>query len=102
MRPSTRIARIGLSLLFAAVRPAASAPARAATAPPPAPRGEPSASADGSGAFLQGTVVTRSGERHAGLLRWGGEEAFWDDLLNASKEDLPYLSRQPATRGPAA
>ncbi|MDP8206137.1 MAG: hypothetical protein P9L92_05690 [Candidatus Electryonea clarkiae] len=40
--------------------------------------------------FLYGKVTTRSGNSYIGLLRWGTEEAFWDDLFNSSKEDLPY------------
>ncbi len=40
--------------------------------------------------YLYGTITTRSGSTYTGLLRWGTEEAFWDDLFNSSKEDLPY------------
>ena len=39
--------------------------------------------------FLYGTVETRSGASYTGLLRWGREEAFWDDLFNATKPDEP-------------
>lgn len=41
--------------------------------------------------FLHGTVETRSGKQYTGLLRWGNEEAFWDDLFNSAKKDLPYM-----------
>ena len=40
--------------------------------------------------YLYGTVTTRSGNSYTGLLRWGTEEAFWDDLFQSAKEDLPY------------
>lgn len=45
---------------------------------------------DASG-FLYGTVETESGNEYTGLLRWGTEEAFWDDLFNSSKTELPYM-----------
>jgi len=41
--------------------------------------------------YLYGTVTTRNGNEYTGLLRWGTEEAFWDDLFNSSKTELPYL-----------
>ena len=41
--------------------------------------------------FLYGTVETNSGNNYTGLIRWGTEEAFWDDLFNSAKDDLPYL-----------
>ncbi len=40
--------------------------------------------------YLYGAVTTRSGNSYTGLLRWGTEEAFWDDLFQSAKEDLPY------------
>jgi len=40
---------------------------------------------------LYGTVTTTSDHEYTGLLRWGTEEAFWDDLFNSAKGDLPYL-----------
>ncbi len=45
--------------------------------------------------FLHGTVETRSGKQYTGVLRWGNEEAFWDDLFNSSKRDLPYMDLRP-------
>ena len=45
--------------------------------------------------FLHGTVETRSGKQYTGVLRWGNEEAFWDDLFNSSKKDLPYMELRP-------
>jgi len=50
------------------------------------------AEADG---FLYGTVLTEGGRRYTGVLRWGGEEAFWDDLFNGTKSKLPYIDRLP-------
>jgi len=41
--------------------------------------------------FIYGTVYAESGNQYTGLLRWGTEEAFWDDLFNSTKRDLPYL-----------
>lgn len=41
--------------------------------------------------YLYGTVETKSDHAYTGLLRWGTEEAFWDDLFNSTKTDLPYL-----------
>jgi hypothetical protein len=41
--------------------------------------------------FIYGKVMTESGKEYRGFLRWGSEEAFWDDLFHSSKEDLPYL-----------
>lgn len=45
--------------------------------------------------YLYGTVETASGSTYTGFLRWGREEAFWDDLFNAGKEDLPYEDARP-------
>jgi hypothetical protein len=41
---------------------------------------------------LYGTVTTHAGTRYTGLIRWGGQEAFWDDLFQSLKMDLPYES----------
>ncbi len=41
--------------------------------------------------FLYGHVTTDSGREYTGFLRWGTEEACWDDLFHSSKQDLPYL-----------
>jgi hypothetical protein len=42
---------------------------------------------------------TEGGKRYTDL-RWGDEEAFWDDLFNGNKEDLPYIDRQPVEDRP--
>lgn len=47
----------------------------------------PRASVEG---YLYGTVETKAGKLHTGILRWDDEEAFWDDLFHSVKEDLPY------------
>jgi len=53
------------------------------------------AEADGA---LYGTIFTDGGRQYTGVLRWGDEEAFWDDLFNGEKSDLPYLDRLPESR----
>lgn len=55
---------------------------------------ELAASQDVSG-YLYGTIETSSGNSYTGLLRWGREEAFWDDHFNASKQDEPATGRLP-------
>jgi len=55
----------------------------------------PSAAAVEPAGFLYGTVETTGGRRYTGVLRWGDEEAFWDDLFNAEKAKLPYIDRLP-------
>ncbi|MFT5315714.1 MAG: hypothetical protein ACI9UK_001546, partial [Candidatus Krumholzibacteriia bacterium] len=37
---------------------------------------------DSSG-FIYGTVTEQSGDSHTGFLRWGIEEAFWDDVFDS-------------------
>lgn len=49
-------------------------------------RGDEAAATQG---YLYGTVETVAGKSYTGVLRWGREEAFWDDLYNASKRDRP-------------
>lgn len=49
----------------------------------------PGMAADADG-FIHGTVTTRSGSSYTGIMRWGGEEAFWDDLFHSSKVERPY------------
>jgi hypothetical protein len=45
--------------------------------------------------YLYGTIETTSDNTYTGLLRWGREEAFWDDHFNASKQDEPATGRLP-------
>ena len=48
--------------------------------------------------YLYGTVETESDHRYTGFLRWGTEEAFWDDLFNSTKDELPYLDEHGEQR----
>jgi len=57
--------------------------------------GTASAGAEG---FLYGTILTEGGRQYTGILRWGDEEAFWDDLFNGDKSKLPYMDRLPEDR----
>lgn len=41
--------------------------------------------------FLYGTLRTVEGSEWSGYLRWGRQEAFWDDLFHSLKTDLPHL-----------
>lgn len=52
-----------------------------------------STAADTSG-FLYGRVIT-SNDTYEGRLRWDDEEAFWGDLFNGAKDDLPYVDEAP-------
>lgn len=45
------------------------------------------------GGFLYGTIETEGGQKYTGILRWGTEESFWDDLFNSVKKDSPYLEK---------
>lgn len=40
--------------------------------------------------YIYGTVETKDGKTHTGVLRWDDEEAFWDDLFHSSKTELPF------------
>jgi hypothetical protein len=40
-----------------------------------------------AGGELHGTVVTRHGDRWTGPIRWDKNENFWDDVLDATKEE---------------
>lgn len=44
---------------------------------------------DGTG-LIYGRVLTDSGKEYTGFLRWGDEEACWDDLFHSLKQDLPF------------
>lgn len=52
--------------------------------------GTTAAAQDPSG-FIHGTVLTESDTEYRGFMRWGRQEAFWDDLFHSLKEDLPYV-----------
>ncbi len=51
--------------------------------------GAPARANDAAG-FLYGTVISESGTEYRGVMRWGKQEAFWDDLFHSLKEELPY------------
>ncbi|MGH7858008.1 MAG: hypothetical protein ACREQY_11825 [Candidatus Binatia bacterium] len=53
------------------------------------------AAADDPRGYIYGTIETESGKRYTGVLRWGGEEAFWDDHFNGSKLDEPATGELP-------
>ena len=50
---------------------------------------------------IHGTVITHAGTRATGLIRWGGQEAFWDDLFQSAKLDLPYPAYAEPAEEPA-
>ncbi len=41
-------------------------------------------------AFIYGTVSTIDGEKFKGQIRWGNEEAMWEDEFNSTKRENPY------------
>jgi len=46
--------------------------------------------------YIYGRVELQTGESYEGELRWGDEEAFWDDIFNSDKvenENLAYFDR---------
>jgi hypothetical protein len=53
--------------------------------------GRPAVAKDEHKGFIYGRVTTESGKQYTGFLRWGNQEAFWDDLFHSGKEDLPFL-----------
>ncbi len=59
------------------------------------PEAAPPSAANSPQGFLYGKVTTRSGTTYQGRLRWDGEEAFWGDHFDASKEELPYQDMVP-------
>ena len=58
------------------------------------------ASASDAG-YIYGRVVTVDGKQYEGQLRWGKEEAFWDDIFNADKvenQNLEYVDEKVLDR----
>ena len=43
--------------------------------------------ADSDQGFLYGKITTKNGKTYEGVIRWGDEEAFWDDMFNSSKTE---------------
>jgi len=59
----------------------------------------PASSSDAG--YLYGRVETVEGARYEGELRWGDEEAFWDDIFNATKtenENVEHLDERTRDR----
>jgi hypothetical protein len=42
--------------------------------------------------YIYGRIETVDGDKYQGQLRWGDEEAFWDDLFNADKAENENLA----------
>jgi hypothetical protein len=49
-----------------------------------------SEAAEANSGFLYGRVLTDGGGEYEGYLRWGRQEAFWDDLFHSMKTELPF------------
>ncbi len=47
----------------------------------------PVAAVQESQGFIYGRAITKSGAHFTGFVRWGDEEAFWDDLFHAAKSN---------------
>ena len=43
--------------------------------------------ADGDEGFIYGKITMDNGNVYRGVIRWGDEEAFWDDMFNSTKVD---------------
>jgi len=43
--------------------------------------------ADGDEGFIYGKITMDNGNVYQGVIRWGDEEAFWDDMFNSTKVD---------------
>ncbi len=51
--------------------------------------------------YIYGRITTVDGGEYEGQLRWGKEEAFWDDIFNATKavnENLEYVDDKVLAR----
>ncbi len=48
--------------------------------------------------MLYGTITMESGTQYQGVMRWGTEEAFWDDIFNSSKTRLEYQKFFPKNK----
>ncbi|HYG65647.1 MAG TPA: hypothetical protein VEL74_23895, partial [Thermoanaerobaculia bacterium] len=79
---------------------AASPAATPSTSPSPSPS---AAAAEAHQSFLYGRVTAVGGATYEGRLRWGeggGQEAFWGDYFNGSKEENPWAAHVPLERLP--
>lgn len=50
-----------------------------------------SAQAQEKNVFIYGEVETIDGDKYEGYLRWGGDEVYWVELLNAQKTSNDFL-----------
>jgi hypothetical protein len=58
--------------------------------------GETHPAAETHRGFLYGRITTADGATYEGRLRWGGgEEAFWGDYFNGSKDENPWIAHAP-------
>jgi hypothetical protein len=47
---------------------------------------------------IYGTIYTEDGEKYEGIIRWDKNEAFWDDILDGTKElDSDYSNQNRTT-----
>jgi hypothetical protein len=52
----------------------------------------------GAGGEIHGTITTNDGRTLTGPVRWDRNENFWDDVLDASKDDAVFVeNREPST-----
>jgi len=49
--------------------------------------------ADGDEGFIYGKITMKNDDTYQGVIRWGKEEAFWDDMFNSSKEEYALEDR---------
>lgn len=47
------------------------------------------------GGYLHGSITLKDDTVKTGVIRWGKDEAYWDDHFNASKEETPYQKYLP-------
>jgi hypothetical protein len=65
-----------------------------------APSGAPAA-AEAYQGFLYGRITAVGGSTYEGRLRWGdGEEVFWGDYFNGTKEENAWVAQVPPERLP--
>ena len=43
--------------------------------------------AEGDGGYIYGKITLQNRNVYQGVIRWGDEEAFWDDMFNSTKYD---------------
>ena len=48
--------------------------------------------AEGDEGYIYGKVTMDNGNSYQGIIRWGKEEAFWDDMFNSTKVDNAFES----------